>query len=77
MSSLSCNSSSNHCKNLLDNTSNYFQSNNQSNEYLLIDFKDKKINLKGYSIKSYTYNPNSHNFKSWKVFGSNDQNNWF
>lgn len=42
-----------------------------------MDFKDKKVALTGYSLKSHStaWNYDSF-FKSWKIEGSNDKDNW-
>ena len=67
-----------HIKNLLDHQNNSFISGNNPNDNIIIDFKNKKINLKGYSIRSRPdHGVNRYHLKSWKVLGSNDRLNWF
>lgn len=43
----------------------------------IIDFKDKRIQLEGYSLKAHSSSfVNGHFMKSWKIEGSNDKNEW-
>ena len=62
-------------KNILENNNSlYFESNNIENDYFLVEFKENKIMLNGYSINSSTNTGNT--LKSWKILGSNDCSNW-
>ena len=42
----------------------------------MIDFKQRKVQLCGYSIMSYSGSINWAHLKNWKLEGSNDENNW-
>ena len=42
----------------------------------MIDFKQRKVQLCGYSIMSYDDPINYAHLKNWKLEGSNDENNW-
>lgn len=53
----------------------YFYANNAKNSWICYDFKEHKIVLENYTIRSYGTNGNAHP-KSWAVEGSNDNNNW-
>jgi hypothetical protein len=57
----------------LTNTSNYFQSKNESNQWLCYDFKNRKVRRTHYSI-----HPHSNNLylRSWIVEGLLDGSNW-
>ena len=63
---------------ILDDNSNYFMSSPNGNDYLIFDLKEKKLNLKGYSIRSYSGGyANYYNLRYWKVSGSDDLSNWY
>ena len=49
----------------------------QSDGWFEIDFKEKKINLTSYTIRSSIYGPNRYcKPKSWRIAGSNDRTHW-
>ena len=62
---------------LFDNDPNKrFCSQNISNSYIIFDFKDKSIILTDYKIQTSPFDSNWHHPRSWKIQGSNDNNNW-
>lgn len=64
-------------RNIVDyQNSNYYESDDQENSHVCFDFKDKEIQVTGYSLKSVSWGINSHNLKSWVVEVSNDQQSW-
>lgn len=68
--------STNHPKNLVNFQKNdYYQASN-SLANVLFDFKDKKIQLNAYSIKSKDSSQNNYHLKYWVIEASNDQNQW-
>ena len=72
-------SDSYHPKYLLDyqNTeSNYYHSNSTSDGYICFDFKDRKIQLTSYTIKSYATSPNNCHLKNWNIEVSDDKEHW-
>ena len=74
--SLYNNSCTYHPKNLFENNNNLFESDNQPRQWVRVDFKEKRINLVGYSLRSCSNGVNGHHFKNWKVCGSNDGLDW-
>lgn len=49
----------------------------QSDGWFEIDFKDKKINLTSYTLRTSYNGPNDYSHpKSWRIVGSNDRNKW-
>lgn len=67
-----------HPKCLVDyqNQNNYYHSQNDTDIEVCFDFKNKKVNLTGYSIKSIWNGINSCNLKNWVVEVSNDKSQW-
>ncbi|KAK8893839.1 hypothetical protein M9Y10_022268 [Tritrichomonas musculus] len=67
-----------HPKNLIDfnNDNNYYHSNNDILSEIYFDFKDKKIQLTDYSIKSYDQESYTGHIKDWAIDVSNDGKNW-
>ena len=61
---------------LFDDHRKWFESNEKSNNWLCIDFKDHRIIPTDYSIRSYPCSYNSHHPKSWIVECSNDNIKW-
>ena len=56
---------------------NCFQTKNESNSWICFDFKDMKVELSNYSIKSLSNGPNqNHHLRNWKIETSNDQKEW-
>ena len=53
-----------------------WSSENINNSWFLINFKDKKVDVRGYSIKTYNGSTNGTHLKSWKLEGSNDEETW-
>lgn len=68
----------NHPKNLVDyqNDNYYYPSGNDKNAYACFDFKDKLVQITGYSIKSYDGKENSRHIRNWSVEVSNDGERW-
>ena len=54
-----------------------FYSEDVPNSWFEVNFKNNKVKINGYSLKSSNYNQNcdSH-LKSWVIEGSNDRSNW-
>ncbi|KAK8857517.1 hypothetical protein M9Y10_015922 [Tritrichomonas musculus] len=64
-------------RNLVDyNSDNYYYSNNDEDAEVCFDFKDKKIQLNCYSIKSYNNFRNEANLRNWVVEVSDDAKDW-
>ena len=61
---------------LFDNKDKYFHTKDEPNSWICFDFKDHRIMLSNYIIKSSLYGKNSHNPKTWILEGSNDKTNW-
>lgn len=66
----------NHPKNLVVQNQNNYESNDDENIYVCFDFKDRRIQLTNYSIKSNKDGYNCFNLKSWIVEVSNDGESW-
>lgn len=67
----------NHTKNLVDyDKDNYYYSNNDILSNIYFDFKDRKVNISKYSIKSYNQESYTGHLKDWKIDVSNDGENW-
>lgn len=77
---ISCNSvrSSDFPRNLVDyENDNFYLSNNDEGIFLCFDFKDKKVQLSDYSLKSFNHQKNgTGHLKSWVMEVSNDNENW-
>ena len=70
-------SSDNHnkCYNLVDyGWNSYWFSNNSPNSWVMFDFKEKKVSLSSYSLKSD--GNGYHHLLQWKLEGSNDGSSW-
>lgn len=69
-----------HPKNLFDyknNDSNYYYSkSNISDAYVCFDFKDRKIQLSSYTIKSFGDSGNGPHLKNWTIEVSDDASKW-
>jgi hypothetical protein len=61
---------------LLDNSSSYFWSKNQPNQFVKWDFRGFTLSPTQYSIRSYSGAKNSAHLKSWVVLGSLDGSHW-
>lgn len=73
----SLNRNSEEPKNLVDyQKDNYYYSKNESKATINFDFKDKKVQLTNYSIKSYDNSTNGYHLKDWVVEVSNDAEHW-
>lgn len=68
--------SSGEIKNLFDQSrKTYLVTNNDENAFVMLDFKDKKINLTKYYLS--VPSPNSgYRPKNWEIQGSNDKKEW-
>lgn len=63
-------------KNLLDfNCKNYFEADGR-NAWIKFDFKNMKVKLEKYSIKSYSAGVDQFHLKNWLIEISNDNENW-
>lgn len=67
-----------HSKNIvdLDNLKNSFASNQGENDYIIIDFKNRKVHPTHYQIRSRNDFCNNYHPCNWKIEGSVDGNNW-
>ena len=66
-----------HPKNLIDyQGSTLYHSKEESDVNVCFDFKEKKIQLESYTIKSYMCGRNTNHLREWVVEGSNDGQNW-
>lgn len=66
-----------HPKNLVDYESdNFYYSNNEILANICFDFKDKKVNISDYSIKSYDQESYTGHLKDWNIDVSNNGENW-
>lgn len=61
---------------LYEDQSNFFQTDYLKNSWICFDFKENKVNLTNYQIKSFPYGQNNNHPKTWVIEGSNDNTNW-
>ncbi|KAH0795844.1 F5/8 type C domain containing protein [Histomonas meleagridis] len=56
----------------------YWSSRNEPNSWVRFDFKEKTIQVSGYTIKTYPFQANKDHLKSWVLEGCNnpDNNSW-
>jgi hypothetical protein len=60
----------------LGNANSYFCSNNNPDQWLCYDFKNSRVSLTHYSIRTPNPAQNRHHLKSWVLEVSNDGSNW-
>jgi hypothetical protein len=60
----------------LENALPYFMSNDAQGQWLCYDFKDSRVLLTHYSIRTLAYGTGNHHLKSWVLEISNDGSNW-
>lgn len=66
-----------HPKNTLDfNSTCYYQPNTKDQCWFTLDFKDMRIKITSYSMKSCTYSTDMHHPKNWEISVSNDGDLW-
>lgn len=67
-----------HPKNLVDyrSNSNFYHSENKPGIFVSFDFKDKRVQLSGYSIQSHEVGESQGNLRNWVIEVSNDGKNW-
>lgn len=66
-----------HPKKLLDfNENGYYTANGYNGARVCFDFKDRRVKLTNYSIKSYSSGANGPHLKSWTIEVSNDGQTW-
>ena len=53
-----------------------FYSENVPNSWFEVNFKNNKVKINGYSLKSANYGQNSYHLKNWVIEGSNDRSTW-
>lgn len=58
------------------NWSYWWESENEPNSYIQFDFRDRKIVLFSYLIRSSPHSSNEKHMISWSIEGSNDGNKW-
>ncbi|OHS99020.1 hypothetical protein TRFO_08569 [Tritrichomonas foetus] len=61
---------------LCDRTDKFWSSIDQPNSFVTFDFGEKKLEMTGYTLKTYNFPKNYNHLKSWQVLGSNDENTW-
>lgn len=61
---------------LFDDCDKSFHSLNAQNSWICFDFKNRKINLTDYVIRSGSWSTNSEHPKNWVIEGSNDNESW-
>lgn len=77
ITSNSINDSSHNPKNVFDfQQNNLYNSKNEPNASICIDFKDKLIELSNYTIKTGTDGPNGVNLTNWITEASSDGKSW-
>ena len=59
-----------------DNDMVYFESNNEPNSWISFDFKDLKISLSHYALKTWFWPENFQHLRSWVVEGSDNGEDW-
>ena len=57
-------------------SNSYYYSNNNAGNWIEINFKEKKVKINGYSLRTYGYGYNGYNLKNWVIEGSKDKNQW-
>ena len=45
-------------------------------DWIEINFKEKKVKINGYSLRTHNYGPNYSHLKNWVIEGSKDKNQW-
>lgn len=66
-----------HPKNLVDyKNNNYYYAGDEGGAIICFDFKDKKVQLTSYSMKSYDQGPYENHLKNWVIEVSNDLKIW-
>ena len=64
-------------ENLIDyNSNSSYQSDDNAENWIEINFKEKKVKINGYSLRTYGYGYNGYNLKNWVIEGSKDKNQW-
>ena len=54
----------------------FWGTDDRPNSWICFDFKEKRVKLTGYSLKSDTREPNWHHLVQWVIEGSNDESSW-
>ena len=72
----SSSSSSNYVRLLDYNWDNYWASSNRPNSYIRFNFKQYKVKINAYTLKSRSESPGGGHPKSWVIEGSNDGSSW-
>ena len=57
-----------------DDLESYFESEDSDDSWICFDFKDKKIKLENYTLRSFNKGKSSGHLKSWVIEASNDEN---
>jgi hypothetical protein len=60
----------------LGNANSWFHSNDNPGQWLCYDFKNSRVSLTHYSVRTYPYGAGSSHLKSWVIEISNDGSNW-
>lgn len=69
--------SSDHPKNLVDyQNDNYYSSSNDADIFVCFDFKNRRIQLSGYSVKSHENGQNRGHLRNWVIEVSKDGQLW-
>ena len=66
----------NQCHQLVDyGTIDVWHTKNEPNSWVSFDFKEKKVSLSSYTLKSHAYWDRGHPVQ-WEIEGSNDESSW-
>lgn len=57
-----------------DDLESYFESEDRDDSWICFDFKDKKLKLENYTLRSFNKGKSSGHLKSWVIEASNDEN---
>ena len=65
------------CYNVLDyGWGSHWHTWNKANSWIQFDFKDMRVSLASYTIRTIPYDPGSNHLRQWKVEVSNDGSKW-
>ena len=53
-----------------------YDSNSKAGNWIKINFKEKRVKINGYSLRTYESSQNNSHLKNWVIEGSNDKRQW-
>ena len=59
-------------ENIVEDNDKYFVTEVSPNQWVQLDFKDKKVLLKGYVLKTFNHSPGGNHLRNWVLEGSDD-----